>query len=130
MPFTFLKNQVTDDDYIQFLRSWREENKPSVLLFDIAASAPFLYKVKCCFFVCPPPPMKSSPYSRYLSSLVFLTFIILQPSYKYHLPSTKLYLRHRIHVSDLLAGKNPVVWCCSVRSSPHSHIGTLCGSGT
>ncbi|KAF4093663.1 hypothetical protein AMELA_G00004430 [Ameiurus melas] len=40
-----LVEKVTDDNYIQFLNGWREENKPSVLLFDAAASAPFLYKL-------------------------------------------------------------------------------------
>ncbi|KAM9444227.1 dnaJ homolog subfamily C member 16 [Clarias gariepinus] len=40
-----LVEKVTDDDYVQFLNSWREENKPRVLLFDAAASAPFIYKL-------------------------------------------------------------------------------------
>ncbi|XP_027032231.2 dnaJ homolog subfamily C member 16 isoform X2 [Tachysurus fulvidraco] len=40
-----LIEKVTDDNYLQFLNGWREENKPSVLLFDAALSAPLLYKL-------------------------------------------------------------------------------------
>lgn len=40
-----LVEKVTDENYMKFLSGWQEENKPSVLLFDAAASAPFLYKL-------------------------------------------------------------------------------------
>ncbi|XP_046731595.1 dnaJ homolog subfamily C member 16 isoform X2 [Silurus meridionalis] len=40
-----LVEKVTDDNYIQFLNGWKGENKPSVLLFHTATSAPFLYKL-------------------------------------------------------------------------------------
>lgn len=51
MPFSFFLNQVTDDNFVQFLNGWREENKPRILLFDAAASPPFLYKVKFFFLM-------------------------------------------------------------------------------
>ncbi|XP_066528447.1 dnaJ homolog subfamily C member 16 [Hoplias malabaricus] len=37
--------KVTDDNYLQFLNGWREENKPSVLLFDTVPTVPLLYKL-------------------------------------------------------------------------------------
>ncbi|XP_036415877.1 dnaJ homolog subfamily C member 16 [Colossoma macropomum] len=40
-----LVEKVTDDNYLQFLNGWREENKPSVLLFDTVPTVPLLYKL-------------------------------------------------------------------------------------
>ncbi|XP_017568062.1 dnaJ homolog subfamily C member 16 isoform X1 [Pygocentrus nattereri] len=40
-----LVEKVTDYNYLQFLNGWREENKPSVLLFDTVPTVPLLYKL-------------------------------------------------------------------------------------
>ncbi|XP_028301904.1 dnaJ homolog subfamily C member 16 isoform X2 [Gouania willdenowi] len=40
-----LVEKITDDNYQPFLDKWREENKPSVLLFDQLPVVPLLYKV-------------------------------------------------------------------------------------
>ncbi|XP_076123944.1 dnaJ homolog subfamily C member 16 [Alosa pseudoharengus] len=37
--------KVTDSSYLQFLGSWPEENKPSVLLFDQMSEIPLLFKL-------------------------------------------------------------------------------------
>ncbi|KAL2091108.1 hypothetical protein ACEWY4_013371 [Coilia grayii] len=37
--------KVTDSSYMQFLNSWPEENKPTVLLFDQMADVPLLFKL-------------------------------------------------------------------------------------
>ncbi|KAJ8360623.1 hypothetical protein SKAU_G00171480 [Synaphobranchus kaupii] len=40
-----LVEQVTDRNYLDFLNSWHEENKPHVLLFDQVPVVPLLYKL-------------------------------------------------------------------------------------
>ncbi|MGH0137340.1 UNVERIFIED_CONTAM: hypothetical protein FKN15_073940 [Acipenser sinensis] len=40
-----LVEKVTDQNYMQFLNSWHEENKPHVLLFDQVPVLPLLYKL-------------------------------------------------------------------------------------
>lgn len=40
-----LVEKVTDQNYMQFLNSWHEENKPHVLLFDQVPVVPLLYKL-------------------------------------------------------------------------------------
>ncbi|XP_030632882.1 dnaJ homolog subfamily C member 16 [Chanos chanos] len=42
---TRLVEKVTDSSYLQFLNSWHEENKPSVLLFDQVPEIPLMYKL-------------------------------------------------------------------------------------
>uniref|UniRef100_A0A8C2IXQ6 DnaJ homolog subfamily C member 16 n=1 Tax=Cyprinus carpio TaxID=7962 RepID=A0A8C2IXQ6_CYPCA len=40
-----LVEKVTDNSYLEFLNSWHEENKPRVLMFDVASNIPLLYKL-------------------------------------------------------------------------------------
>uniref|UniRef100_A0A673LW47 DnaJ homolog subfamily C member 16 n=1 Tax=Sinocyclocheilus rhinocerous TaxID=307959 RepID=A0A673LW47_9TELE len=40
-----LVEKVTDNSYFEFLNSWHEENKPRVLMFDVASNIPLLYKL-------------------------------------------------------------------------------------
>lgn len=40
-----LVEKVTDSNYLEFLNSWHEENKPRVIMFDIASNVPLLYKL-------------------------------------------------------------------------------------
>ncbi|XP_070615043.1 dnaJ homolog subfamily C member 16 [Erythrolamprus reginae] len=40
-----LVEKITDKNYVRFLSSWKEENKPHVLLFDHLPLAPLLYKL-------------------------------------------------------------------------------------
>ncbi|XP_039519314.1 dnaJ homolog subfamily C member 16-like [Pimephales promelas] len=40
-----LVEKVTDSSYLEFLNSWREENKPRVIMFDVASNIPLLYKL-------------------------------------------------------------------------------------
>ncbi|XP_072522152.1 dnaJ homolog subfamily C member 16-like [Salminus brasiliensis] len=40
-----LVEKVTGENYLQFINGWREENKPSVLLFDTISTVPLLYKL-------------------------------------------------------------------------------------
>ncbi|XP_059385066.1 dnaJ homolog subfamily C member 16-like isoform X2 [Carassius carassius] len=40
-----LVEKVTDKSYLEFLNSWHEENKPRVLMFDVASNIPLLYKL-------------------------------------------------------------------------------------
>uniref|UniRef100_A0A4W4EJ05 J domain-containing protein n=1 Tax=Electrophorus electricus TaxID=8005 RepID=A0A4W4EJ05_ELEEL len=44
LPQTLVE-KVNDNNYLRFLNGWREENKPSVLLFDAAPIVPLLYKL-------------------------------------------------------------------------------------
>lgn len=43
--FIVCGGQVSDSSYLQFLGSWPEENKPTVLLFDQMSDIPLLFKV-------------------------------------------------------------------------------------
>ncbi|XP_076850874.1 dnaJ homolog subfamily C member 16 [Brachyhypopomus gauderio] len=49
LPQTLVE-KVTDNNYLWFLNGWREENKPSVLLFDSASTVPLLYKLTAFAF--------------------------------------------------------------------------------
>ncbi|RXN35407.1 dnaJ -like protein [Labeo rohita] len=40
-----LVEKVTDSSYLEYLNSWHEENKPRVLMFDVASNIPLLYKL-------------------------------------------------------------------------------------
>nr|XP_055040455.1 dnaJ homolog subfamily C member 16 isoform X2 [Misgurnus anguillicaudatus] len=40
-----LVEKLTDSNYVEFLNAWHDENKPSVLMFDVASTVPFLYKL-------------------------------------------------------------------------------------
>ncbi|XP_051532400.1 dnaJ homolog subfamily C member 16 [Myxocyprinus asiaticus] len=40
-----LVEKVTDNSYHEFLNNWHEENKPRVVMFDIASTVPLLYKL-------------------------------------------------------------------------------------
>ncbi|KAM8867651.1 dnaJ homolog subfamily C member 16-like [Synchiropus picturatus] len=42
--------KITDDNYLSFLESWRDENKPSVLLFDVVPAVPLMYKLTAFSF--------------------------------------------------------------------------------
>ncbi|XP_064160178.1 dnaJ homolog subfamily C member 16-like [Anguilla rostrata] len=45
-----LVEKVTDRNYLDFLNSWHEENKPHVLLFDQVPTVPLLYKLAAFAF--------------------------------------------------------------------------------
>ncbi|KTG31052.1 hypothetical protein cypCar_00047891, partial [Cyprinus carpio] len=45
-----LVEKVTDNSYLEFLNSWHEENKPRVLMFDVASNIPLLYKLTAFAF--------------------------------------------------------------------------------
>ncbi|TRZ01821.1 hypothetical protein DNTS_026171 [Danionella cerebrum] len=40
-----LVQKVTDGNFLEFLSSWREENKPRVMMFDVASNIPILFKL-------------------------------------------------------------------------------------
>lgn len=59
---------MTDNSYLEFLNSWREENKPRVIMFDVASNIPLLYKVSVYYINC----------SNSLSSKsIFLTQVVI-----------------------------------------------------
>ncbi|KAA0707909.1 DnaJ -like protein subfamily C member 16 [Triplophysa tibetana] len=47
---TKLVEKLTDNNYVEFLNSWHEENKPRVVMFDVASSVPLLYKLTAFAF--------------------------------------------------------------------------------
>lgn len=55
---------MTDSSYLEYLNSWHEENKPRVLMFDVASNIPLLYKVSVYYMNC----LNSMPFKSVLDT--------------------------------------------------------------